>query len=274
MPSWQRLLGALEAEDVQPAGEAPRERLVWRLGRSSGQLVVQPVLQQQSVRGGWSPGRKLQPTLTVQCRRQAPPEDRAALDAVIGAENLRYLCGRGAAELRLLEALIEHPRTCALEPPYDPLRVRRATAAIGAELAGEGLELGLSVGGHRVALEQLGALMIDERSGVVFAGAEALLFELDPRAIQVLRAAARYSVALPPQAHERTAELLSSLAVRPDRAAGGAARPPRASALEARLASGAAGDGRARRRAARAIARRRPGPDPRGGAARGLRRRG
>jgi len=211
VPSWQRLLGALDG--VQLVVERQRERLVWRLGRSREGLLVQPALQQQNARGGWSPGRKLQLEMAVQLRRQAPPEDRAALDAFVVGESLHRACGPGAARLRLIEALVDHPRACSLEPPYAPLRVQRAQATLSATLVGEQLELGLSVAGQRVSVDQLAALMLDQRWGVLFAEDQVLLFELPPRACRALQAIARYPVALPPEAHERAAELLSSLSV-------------------------------------------------------------
>jgi superfamily II DNA or RNA helicase len=211
VPGWQRLLAALDR--VPRAGAPPRERLVWRLGRSSDGLEVQPVLQQQNARGNWSPGRKLRPEMAVQYRRHGPPEGRPALDAFLGAGHLRHVCGKGAAELRLIEALVDHPLLCSLEPPYLPLQARKVPAALRAALDGEQLEIGVSVGGQSVSVEQLATLMLDERWGVLFARDQVLLFELHPSAYRLLQTIARYGITLPPEAHERAAELLSSLPV-------------------------------------------------------------
>ena len=219
VPTWQRLLEALgkaQASGAEPGNagagsSAQRERLAWRLGAGPDGLLVQPVVQQQNARGNWSPGRKLGVEAAPQYRRQASPQDRAALDAFAAGNYLRHTCGPAAAQLRILEALVDHPRLSSLEPPHEPLRLDKVHPSIAVTIDGGQLVIGLSVAGRRVSVEQLEPLLLDERCGVLFQPGRVSVFELPASASGVLFAFARYGMSLPPEAHERTAELLSSL---------------------------------------------------------------
>ncbi|MEY4548862.1 MAG: hypothetical protein RL685_5057, partial [Pseudomonadota bacterium] len=210
VPVWQRLLGALGTAQ-QARVETERERLIWRLGHTPEGLVVQPVVQQQSARGGWSSGRKLRTDAAALLRQHAPPEDRAALETFVVSDHLHHLCGLAVAQVRLLEALVGHPRLSTLEPPYQPLQLKKVPVTLAGALDDGQLAIGLSVAGHHVSVAQLAEVLLDERWGVLIAATGAYLFELPESVCPTLSAVARYGIALPPEAQPRAAELLAAL---------------------------------------------------------------
>lgn len=210
MPAWQRLLGAL-AGARRTSDEPEMERLAWRLGREAQGLIVQPVVQQRNSRGVWSQGRKIAGAALSSQRLGASRRDRAAIDLLLACDHLRHFGGFGPAQVRVLEALVGHPRVSSLLPPYAPLELRKAAVAVSGVLHAGQLEIGLSVGGQRISVDQLPELMLDEHWGISFSAGQAALFELPVSVSRVLSVIRRYGIALPPEAHDRAAEVLASL---------------------------------------------------------------
>lgn len=119
LPVWQRALHRLST--VASAEPPDRVRLAWGIDRPGGRLRLELREQKPAARGGWTPGRQVDPQRYAMRSVYAtlPPEDRAVFDRTGDALGL----WRDEDNVRLLGALAGHPRVYWIGKPGEWLEL-------------------------------------------------------------------------------------------------------------------------------------------------------
>ena len=208
-PTWEHLLSAL-GQVASEAPEASEERLVWRVGSIGSGLKVEPVEQRRRANGAWTRGRKLSWGDAESRREEVTGPDAQILDAasVLGAG-----VASPSARVTLLRALIGHPLLFELEPPHAPVQCRRAQVTLRAVLHDGVLRLEPAIDGEPHSPEALRHRLIDGRTGLLLSadGRTIRVLDLDPTVAEVISVLAAHRAKLPPEAHDRLADVLASL---------------------------------------------------------------
>ncbi|MCB9654890.1 MAG: DEAD/DEAH box helicase [Deltaproteobacteria bacterium] len=233
IPSWTRFVDHLErsgralqtaarhnGREAEQAAGGDAERLVWRIRLRDDSLELQPALQQKTKRGVWSKGKKLSLDQLGRHRDESEAIDRAVIDTLIADRHslsLRSAVGSslvapGTAR-HLLDRLIDHPRVFSLDEPQRGIHVRRTTVGLRAEIIRGNLNLEVMIGNRRRSPTVVSEWLIDENIGAHLAadGNTLDVFPLSRRAQSVFAAIGQYGCEVPEAAHDRVADVLSSL---------------------------------------------------------------
>ncbi len=209
VPTWQRQLDAL-SQVTSPPTPTKRERLVWRIDLLADRLMAQPVLQKLSKTERWSAGRKVNPESLVRTA-QLSAEDRMRVDILLMQPSSSQLGLSGPWAIQFLNGLMDSECTFETAPPYAPLRVQSASAALTWEAAGDAFELGLQIAEHRLSAVAAEYHMLDETHGALQRPGNLLVFELPEATLQMLDASANYPAKLPKEAHGPLLDVLTAI---------------------------------------------------------------
>jgi superfamily II DNA or RNA helicase len=212
-PSWTRFLRAFNTQLAARVRAEPTEsaRLVFKIHDRGGAPIIdiQPMLQKQLKRGGWSVGQRITAREVLR-RPELMREPRDAHVITVLTEGLEEASDHGyrapsrARIVRVLLALAGHPRVFLAGQTDRPARVVRAALRLVIEPVKDALSLSLALGGRRFRAAEL-RQAADRTEHVIVtdpATATVTLCTLDDRAQALLAALEAHPASFPPESHD------------------------------------------------------------------------
>jgi superfamily II DNA or RNA helicase len=220
-PPWSLALGEIAAAlaELGDAASSPAPaRLAFRVRHEGRRFVEVDPLLQRALRGGRFSSGQVADAGEILALPELGADDAdaaviaALTEGVAAGPRSRPALSRVRA-LRVLGALVGHPRVVLADRPGEPARVERVRLGVSL-VEGDGQDLGVrfAVGGARWTAEEV--LAHAEAGAAVDVDADALTVTLVPlgaAALALLRALDRHRPAFPPESHDELRRLLAAL---------------------------------------------------------------